>query len=54
MIASALVAIASLALAQDGEWLQVAGNVLLSVAACLAAVWLGNMAASSFNELQGA
>ena len=44
----------TLALAQDGEWLQVAGNVLLSVAACLAAVWLGHMAASSFNELQGA
>ena len=44
----------TLALAQDGEWLQVGGNILLSVAACLAAVWLGHVAASSLNELQGA
>ncbi|MGD9509481.1 MAG: fluoride efflux transporter CrcB [Geminicoccaceae bacterium] len=44
----------TLSLAQDGEWLQVAGNVLLSVAACLVAVWLGHMAAGSFNELRGA
>ena len=43
-----------LMLAQEGEWLQVASNVLLSVATCLAAVWLGHVAASSFNELQGA
>ena len=41
----------TLALAQDSEWLQVAGNVLLSVAVCLAAVWLGHVTASSLNEL---
>jgi CrcB protein len=44
----------TLSLAQDGEWLQVGGNILLSVALCLASVWLGHVAASGFNELQGA
>jgi CrcB protein len=44
----------NLTLAQDGEWLQVGGNILLSVALCLASVWLGHVAASSLNELQGA
>lgn len=44
----------TLALARDGEWLQVAGNVVLSVVACLAAVWLGHVAASGYNQLRGA
>ena len=44
----------TLMLVQDGEWLQVAGNILLSVGACLVAVWLGHVAASVFNQLQGA
>jgi CrcB protein len=39
----------TLALAQDGEWLQVGGNILLSVALCLLAVWLGHVAASGLN-----
>jgi len=32
----------TLALAQDGEWLQVGWNILLSVALCLLGVWLGH------------
>jgi fluoride exporter len=39
----------TLALAQDGEWLQVGGNILLSVALCLLAVWLGHVAASGLD-----
>jgi fluoride exporter len=31
----------TLALARDGQWLWAAGNVLISVVACLIAVWLG-------------
>lgn len=44
----------TLMLAQEGEWLQVAANILLSLVVCLAAVWLGHVAASGLNELQGA
>jgi CrcB protein len=44
----------TLALAQDGEWLEVGGNILLSVALCLGSVWLGHVAARGLNELQGA
>jgi CrcB protein len=44
----------TLTLAQDSEWLQVGGNILLSVALCLASVWLGHVAASGFNQLHGA
>ncbi len=43
----------TLALAQDGQWLQVGGNILLSVALCLLAVWLGHIAAAGLNQLQG-
>lgn len=32
----------TLALAQDGEWLRVGWNILLSVALCLLGVWLGH------------
>jgi fluoride exporter len=39
----------TLALAQDREWLQVGGNILLSVALCLLAVWLGHVAASGLD-----
>jgi fluoride exporter len=45
--------IQTLALAQDGQWLQVGGNILLSVTLCLAAAWLGHIAAASLNQLQG-
>lgn len=44
----------TLNLVQDGEWLQVSGNVVGSVALCLAAVWLGHLAAASLNQLKGA
>ena len=32
----------TLALAQDGEWLQASANVVASVVLCLAGVWLGH------------
>jgi len=35
----------TLALANDGEWLYAGLNILLSVVLCLAAVWLGTVAA---------
>lgn len=40
----------TLALAQDGEWLWAGMNVLLSVALCLVAVWLGHVAGVLFSE----
>jgi CrcB protein len=43
----------TLNLAQDGEWLRAGANILLSVAACLVAVWLGHIAAGSLNQLKG-
>jgi CrcB protein len=43
----------TLLLLQDEEWLLAAGNILLSVAICLAAVWAGHVAAASFNALRG-
>jgi CrcB protein len=39
---------------RDDEWLYAAGNVLASVALCMAAVWLGHLAAASLNQLRGA
>jgi len=39
----------TLNLMNDGEWLSAGGNVLLSVALCLIAVWAGQALASSFN-----
>ena len=43
----------TLTLARDGEWLAAGGNVLGSVAACLAAVWLGYVAALWLNHWKG-
>jgi CrcB protein len=43
----------TLNLADDGEWLQAGGNVVLSVVACLVAVWLGHIAAAALNSLKG-
>ena len=43
----------TLALARDGEWLQVGANILLSVTLCLVSVWLGHVAAAGFNDLPG-
>ncbi len=43
----------TLALAEDGQWLKAGGNVLLSVTACLVAVWLGHLLAMSLNSTKG-
>jgi CrcB protein len=43
----------TLALARDGEWLQAGANVLLSVALCLVAVWLGYNVAANINAAKG-
>ena len=43
----------TLNLVQDGELLQAGGNILGSVALCLAAVWLGYAAAASLNMVRG-
>ena len=40
----------TLNLARDGEWLQAGGNVLVSVAACLAAVWAGYALAEGLSK----
>ena len=40
----------TLTLARDGEWLYAGMNVLLSVALCLFAAWLGFMAATFVNN----
>jgi CrcB protein len=45
--------IQTLTLARDGEWLQAGANVLLSVALCLVAVWLGYMLAANINSAKG-
>jgi CrcB protein len=40
----------TLNLAEDGEWLTAGANVLLSLALCLLAVWLGHLLGSRFNS----
>lgn len=40
----------TLALAQDGEWLWAGANIVLSVVACLAAVWFGHAGAVVLNR----
>lgn len=40
----------TLTLVQEGQWLYAAGNILLSVVACLAAVWLGWAAGGWINR----
>ena len=42
----------TLNLANDGEWLQVGGNVVGSVVLCLVAVWLGHMLALSIDAMK--
>jgi CrcB protein len=42
----------TLNLANDGEWLQVGGNVVGSVVLCVVAVWLGHMLALSINAMK--
>ncbi len=43
----------TLNLLRDREWLYAGGNVLLSVALCMIAVWLGWLLGSTFNTLKG-
>jgi fluoride exporter len=43
----------TLNLARDGEWLYAGLNVLLSVALCLIAAWLGYIAATFINSTKG-
>jgi CrcB protein len=43
----------TLNLARDGEWLRAGGNIVGSVVLCLAAVWLGHVAAAAINQLKG-
>ena len=44
----------TLNLMNDGELLRAGGNVGLSVALCLIAVWVGYVLASSINMMKGA
>jgi CrcB protein len=39
----------TLTLARDGQWLWAGGNILISVAACLIAVWLGFLLGQTLN-----
>lgn len=43
----------TLDLVREDQWLAAGGNVLGSVVLCLLAVWLGHIAASSFNPVNG-
>ena len=40
----------TLTLLRNGEWLNAGGNILLSVALCLVAVWLGHLAGMALNS----
>ena len=42
----------TLDLLHDGAWLRAGGNILLSVALCLAAVWLGYLAGNGINQIR--
>jgi CrcB protein len=42
----------TLSLLRDEEWLLASGNVAVSAAACLTAVWAGHVTALAFNELK--
>jgi len=43
----------TLNLLRDREWLYAGGNVILSVALCLVAVWLGYLLGSMFSSMKG-
>ena len=43
----------TLSLARDGDWLRAGGNIVLSVALCLVAVWFGHLAATALNQIKG-
>jgi CrcB protein len=40
----------TLELARQDHWLEAGGNIVLSVVLCLAAVWLGHVAAAALNR----
>lgn len=40
----------TLQLAREGEWLHAGANILLSVVACLAAVWTGHVGGQALNR----
>jgi len=42
----------TLNLMHDGEWLYAGANIVLSVVACLIAVWVGHMLALSLNAMK--
>lgn len=42
----------TLNLANDGEWFQASVNAVLSLVCCLAAAWLGHLAATYLNNLR--
>jgi fluoride exporter len=42
----------TLNLVRDGEWLQAAGNIALSVVLCLVAVTIGHYAAAALNQME--
>ena len=44
----------TLNLVNDGEWFRAGGNIGLSVALCLIAVWAGYVLASTINMMKGA
>jgi CrcB protein len=46
--------IQTLNLFRDGDWLRAGGNIILSVALCLVAVWLGHILAAMLNQMKGA
>jgi CrcB protein len=43
----------TLNLARDGEWFHAGANAALSFVLCLAAVWLGHIAAAALNPAKG-
>lgn len=43
----------TLNLVREGEWLYAGANAGLSVVCCMAAVWLGHLAATFFNPMKG-
>ena len=43
----------TLSLAREGEWFRAGANTVASVVACLVAVWLGHLCASSLNQMKG-
>jgi hypothetical protein len=45
--------IQTLNLVRDGDWFRAGANVAVSLLFCLFAVWLGHVAASTLNQLQG-